>query len=155
VRKVKLPDGFRFIDLTPGDLTAVQVLLRSNDLPFEDCSDHLSSFIGIEQNNQLVAIGGFEHLGHYALLRSVAVDSRYRGLKLGSRLVNKIIDQLHGLEVESVYILTETAEHYFTPFNFHAVDRETLPAEIQSTQQCQSLCPASAIAMRLKLIRGQ
>ena len=148
---MQLPDNFKFVELTSGDLEAVQVLLRSNNLPSDDCGDHLSNFVGIEKNNRLIAIGGFEHRGQYSLLRSVAVDSRYRGLKLGASLVKKILDKLRLLEVEAVYILTETAEYYFSQFGFHRVGRDSLPSEIQSTQQCQSLCPASAVAMRLAL----
>ena len=146
-----LPDGFKFFDLTLDDLESVQLLLRSNNLPFEDCSDHLQNFMGIKRNDQLIAIGGFEHRGQYALLRSVAVDARHRGLKLGTSLVNKILVNLRFLEIESVYILTETADRYFNQFDFVAVERVKLPTEIQSTRQCQSLCPATAIAMRLVL----
>lgn len=146
-----LPDKFKFVDPGSSDLETVQAILRSNDLPFDDCGDHLSNFTGIKLKNRLIAIGGFEHRGSLALLRSVAVDSQFRGLKLGAILVDKILHKLFQLDIESVYILTETAEIYFKQFGFVRVDREMLPAEIKSTRQCQSLCPASAIAMRLVL----
>jgi N-acetylglutamate synthase-like GNAT family acetyltransferase len=148
---ITLPNDFSFIEVTSDDLERVQTLLRSNHLSFEDCGNHLSNFIGIEQEDQVIAIGGFEHVGRFALLRSVAVDSQFRGLGLGSSLIKQILGQFRLLKVEAVYILTETADQYFSQFCFEALEREKLPLEIQTTQQCQALCPASAIAMRLVL----
>jgi amino-acid N-acetyltransferase len=133
------------------DLERVQTLLRSNHLPFEDCENHLSNFIGIAQENQIIAIGGYEPVDRFVLLRSVVVDSQFRGLGLGSILIKEILGQLRLLKLEAVYILTETADQYFSQLGFKAIARDKLPLEIQTTQQCQTLCPASAIAMRLAL----
>ena len=150
-----LPDGFRLINLTSGDVKTIQALLKSNDLPSEDCGDHLSNFIGIAQgdqiNKQIIAVAGYERIAQFALLRSVAVDSQFRRQGLAASLIENRLDQLRLLKVAAVYILTETAEQYFGPLGFERVDRDRLPSEIQSTQQCQTLCPASAIAMRLVL----
>jgi amino-acid N-acetyltransferase len=126
-------------------------LLRSNNLPFEDCGNHLSNFIGISQGDKIIAIGGFEPVGRFALLRSVAVDSQFRGLGLGSSLIKQILGQLRLIKVDAVYILTETADQYFSLFGFTALERDKLPLELQTTQQCQTFCSASAIAMRLAL----
>jgi amino-acid N-acetyltransferase len=150
-RKIALPNNFSFIEVTSDDLNRVQALLRSNHLPFEDCGDHLSNFIGIVQENQIIAIGGFEHVGRFALLRSFAVDAQYRGLGLGSSLIQKILGKLTLLKMEAIYILTETGDQYFSQFGFKVVERDKLPVEIQTTQQCQALCPAFAIAIRLAL----
>jgi amino-acid N-acetyltransferase len=150
-RKIALPNNFRFIKVTSDVLNRVQALLRSNNLPFEDCGDHLSNFIGIVQEKQIIAIGGFEHVGRFALLRSVAVDAQYRGLGLGSSLIQKILGKLTLLKIEAIYILTETGDQYFSQFGFKVVERDKLPVEIQTTQQCQALCPAFAIAIRLAL----
>jgi amino-acid N-acetyltransferase len=148
---IELPKHLTFIEPTPDDLKTVQALLRSNNLPFEDCGDHLSNFIGIAHDNLVIAIGGFEHIGQYALLRSVAVDPQFRRLGLAASLIENRLSQLRLLKVKAVYILTETAEQYFSQLGFDIVDRDGLPVEIQTTQQCQSLCPASATAMRLVL----
>jgi N-acetylglutamate synthase-like GNAT family acetyltransferase len=51
------------------------------------------------------------------------------------------------LKVEVVYILTETADQYFSELGFKAIERDKLPLEIQTAQQCQTLCPVSVIAM--------
>jgi amino-acid N-acetyltransferase len=148
---ITLPNNFSFIEVTSDDLDRVQTLLRSNQLPFEDCGNHLSNFIGIAQESQIIAIGGFEPVDGFALLRSVSVDSQFRGLGLGSSLIKQILGQLRLLKLEAVYILTETADQYFSQLGFKAIERDKLPVDIQTTQQCQTLCPGSAIAMRLVL----
>ena len=148
---IPLPNNFSFIEVTSDDLDRVQTLLRSNHLPFEDCENHLSNFIGIVQENQIIAIGGFEPVDQIALLRSVAVDSQFRGLGLGSNLIKQLLRQLRLLKVEAVYILTETADQYFSQLGFKALERDKLPQKIKATEQCQTLCPTSAIAMRLAL----
>jgi N-acetylglutamate synthase-like GNAT family acetyltransferase len=51
------------------------------------------------------------------------------------------------LKFEAVYILTETADQNFSELGFKAIERDKLPLEIQTAQQCQTLCPVSVIAM--------
>ena len=146
---IPLPKNLSFIEVAFDDLDTVQALLRSNYLPFEDCGDHVSNLIGIVHKEQIIAVGGFEQVGRFALLRSVAVDSQFRGLDLARSLVEKILAQLKFFKLEAVYILTETADQYFFRLGFNAIERDKLPLEIQTTQQCQTLCSASAIAMLL------
>jgi hypothetical protein len=57
---IPFPSNFSFIEVTSDDLNKVQTLLRSNQLPFDDCENHLSNFTAIAQENQIIAIGGFE-----------------------------------------------------------------------------------------------
>jgi len=94
-------------------------------------------------------LGGYEPVDRTALLESMVVDSQFRELYLGSSLIKQILGQLRLLEVEAVYILTETADQYFLQFDFKALGYDKLPLEIKSTKQCQTFCPASAKAMRL------
>ena len=146
-----LPEHLRFIEVTSDNLTTIQALLRANQLPFEDCGDHLSNFVGIAKDDQIIATSGFEHIGQLALLRSVTVDPKFRGQGLAASLIANRLSQMRWLRVEAVYSLTETAQQYLSRFGFEIVDRDSLPPGIQTTQQCQSLCPASATAMRLML----
>jgi N-acetylglutamate synthase-like GNAT family acetyltransferase len=66
-------------------------------------------------------------------------------------LIKQILGQLRLSKVEAVYILTETADQYFFQFGFKALERDKLPLQIKVTQQCKTLCSASAVAMRLAL----
>jgi amino-acid N-acetyltransferase len=49
--------------------------------------------------------------------------------------------------MNALYLLTQTAEHYFPRFGFERVARESVPAEIAETLEFKSACPASAVAM--------
>ena len=107
--------------------------------------------VEITSGNDLIAIGALQIKGLIALLRSVAVLERNRGMGLAVRMTRHLLEVARTNGVRDIYLLTESAEHYFTRFGFQAVERNSLPAYVQSTRQFESLCPASAQAMRLIL----
>ena len=146
-----LPGYHHIIDLNVSHLPTIEALLRSCDLPFEDCAEHLENFTGIIIGDKLVAIGALQITGSTALLRSIVVDSKNRGAGLAAEMTRHLLDTARDRSVRRLYLLTETAQAYFTRFGFYAVERDTLPQGIQNTRQFQSLCPASAQAMRLDL----
>ena len=53
--------------------------------------------------------------------------------------------------VREVYLLTTTAEKYFPRYGFEVIERAAVPAEVHESSEFASVCPASAVAMRLKL----
>lgn len=139
------------IRLKASHLSAIEALLQKCDLPFEDCKEQLDNFYGINSGNDLIAIGALQIEGPVALLRSVAVLEGHRGMGLAVRMTQHLLEVSRTNRVRDIYLLTESAEHYFTRFGFQAVERNLVPAYVQSTRQFESLCPASAQAMRLKL----
>ena len=139
------------ISLDASHLLAIEALLKNCDLPFEDCEEHLNNFIGMISDDRLIAIGALQLDGPIALLRSIVVDPEYRSAGLASDMTRHLLNTAKGKGVKEFYLLTETAEQYFTRFGFRAVDRDSLPKSIQETRQFNSLCPASAQAMRLEL----
>ena len=144
-------EGLSFISLTTEHLAAAKGLLQGNDLPFDDCDLHIENFIGVFDQQSLVGMGGIEVHGDLGLLRSVAIDETARGQGLGSAIVNYLHEQARSKGLRYLYLLTETAEAYFLAKGYEYQAREDLPAEIKSTEQFQSLCPASAQAMRFRL----
>ena len=111
----------------------------------------MNSFIGIINDDKLIAIGALQLDGPIALLRSIAVDPEYRSAGLAADMTRHLLRTAKQEGVKDLYLLTETAEQYFSRFGFHAVGRDTLPYGIRKTRQFESLCPASAQAMRLEL----
>ncbi len=87
-----------------------------------------------------------------ALLRSVAVDEGERGGGLGRLLTERAIGEADARELAAVYLLTTTAEEYFTRFGFAVVAREQVPDSLRASVEFQSACPASATVMR-KILR--
>jgi amino-acid N-acetyltransferase len=87
-----------------------------------------------------------------ALLRSVAVDPAERGSGLGRLLNERAIGEADARELAAVYLLTTTAEEYFTRFGFAVVAREQVPDSLRASVEFQSACPATATVMR-KVLR--
>jgi amino-acid N-acetyltransferase len=133
------------------DLARLENLLRSNQLPTEDCAEHTHNFCGIFDEDDLVAAGGLEPAANYALLRSVVVQERYRDRGLARAMSEFLINQAHSEGRKAVYLLTETAERYFEKLGFSRVDRAEVPLEIMQTRQFTSLCPDTASCMVMTL----
>ena len=146
-----LPGDSRIIRLNASHLQAIESLRKSCSVPFEECAEHLENFIGIIRGDKLIAIGALQIEGSTALLRSIVVYSEMKGEGLAAEITRYLLNIARDQGVRELYLLTETAESYFTRFGFCTVDRGTVPVEIQSTQQFGSLCPSSAQTMRLDL----
>ncbi len=141
----------KIFDLQEVDLPLAKRLLQSNGLPFEDCYEHIGSFIGFFYEAELIAIGGIEILGNIGLLRSIAVQANRRGQGIGLSIVQALQQRATQLGIETLYLLTESAADYFHSQGYQFIDREKLPAGIKQTKQFQSLCPSSAQAMFIRL----
>ena len=130
------------------DETAVRKLLSANSLHHEDIStDQLRHFRLVWDGSRLVAVVGLEIKRPSALLRSLAVDADYRSQKIASRLVGEIEEYAGSLKVETLYLLTMTAEMFFQKCGYRRTDRDSAPTGIQETSEFQNLCPASATCM--------
>jgi len=139
------------VPLKRSHISDIEALLECCDLPFTDCGEHIQNFSGVIKSDNLIAIGALQYEDSVALLRSIAVHPDYRGQGLASEMTRHLIEQARSREVRQLYILTETAESYFSRFGFYPISRQVAPASIQATQQFESLCPSNAQAMRLDL----
>ena len=139
------------VSLSRSHVADIEALLQLCDLPFKDCKLQVDNFVGIIVAGNLIATGALQYEGSVALLRSIAVHPNSRGRGLAGTMTRYLLEQARAREVKQLYILTETAETYFSRFAFYPIPREAAPASIQATQQFESLCPASAQAMRLDL----
>jgi amino-acid N-acetyltransferase len=135
----------------PEDLPQVLALLRQSDLPIDGIDRNLSHFILAESQGKLVGVIGLELYGSSALLRSAAVAEKWKGSGVGRELVMRALELARERGIEEVYLLTTTAEKYFTRFGFVRIGREDLAAGVQSSEEFRSACPSSAAVMRRKL----
>lgn len=137
------------------DWSQIEALLKRSNLPTDGLRDHLRTTLVAKHNDQVVGSAALEMYGSYALLRSVAVAPEQRGHGLGHQLTTAALDlaQRHG--ATQVYLLTETAAHFFPRFGFTPVERAAVPASIQQSIEFTSACPASALVMMTALNRQQ
>lgn len=137
------------VELPRAKLAVVQELLRANSLPDDDCGDPALYFCAIFDGDDLVAAGGLEPASSSALLRSIVVSPDYRASGLARRIVDHLLARAAQQGRLEVYLLTETAEHYFSRLGFQPVDRSDVPDGVANTRQFSTLCPQSACCMRL------
>lgn len=136
------------------DWPAIRLLLSSQGLPLEGAYAHLQHFQINLFNDELIACGGLEVYGQDALLRSIAVKPAAQGQGCGQQLVTHLIEAARATGIKRLYLLTTNARQYFQQFGFRDIPASKLPVGLQASSQLQGACPASAIAMQLKLVRA-
>lgn len=130
------------------DEIALSILLQTSELSTEDVTPEiLEHFLMAHAGNALVGAVGLEAYGEMGLLRSLAVDEPQRGTGLGKRLVAAMEEHARDQGVRELYLLTTTAEDFFTNLGYRKLPREQAPAAIAGTEQFSSLCPSSSCFM--------
>ena len=131
----------------PGE---VKALLAACGLPTADLRDD-GVFLVARDKGQLCGVAGLEPLGASALLRSVAVDPKWRRKGVAHALCDAIVRQARELGARRLYLLTTDADRYFSALGFTKTERDTLPPEVRATTQFRETCPQTAIAMSREL----
>jgi amino-acid N-acetyltransferase len=133
---------------SPMDEPWIRQLLTISGLPHEDITpEHLRHFRAISEKGQMIGVVGLEVFGRLALLRSLAVDPRFRKRGLGSQLTKQAEEYAASLKIERLYLLTLTAESFFLKQGYQKIERNSAPAEIQQTAEFKGLCPAGSVCM--------
>ncbi len=128
--------------------TKVIELLSICNLPSSDIEDnHLDTFLGCGDENNIEGIVGLEVHDSYGLLRSLAVSPEARKLGYGEALVSRIEDLAKSKGLIGIFLLTETAEEYFSKRGYRQIDRESVPRPIKNTTEFSSICPDNASVM--------
>ena len=133
------------------DVSHLTDFLRANSLPTVGLRDwHENFFIALDDEGSWVGVAGYEVYNESALLRSVAVDKRSRGLGHGRALVEAILADARKRSIHTVYLLTETAEPYFRRLGFDSVDRDQIDLAVRKSEEWTECC-RTVQAMRKKL----
>lgn len=146
-----MEDTFEITPMAAADVPAVSDLLVSNELPPDGMDAPGVTAVVARQNKDIVGCAALELYEDAALLRSVAVrgDARDRGL--GRRLVHEMLDRARTAGIPYAYLLTLTAETWFPRFGFEVIDRLEAPESVRGTAEFTTLCPDTAVLMRLRL----
>ncbi|MCF0072829.1 arsenic resistance N-acetyltransferase ArsN2 [Dyadobacter sp. CY261] len=135
----------------PEEKELVISLLKEADLLTEDLPNGLPDFLLAKEGGVLVGVAGLELLGSLGLLRSVAVSPSHQGQGIAGQMVEQLLVNADQQGLQAVYLITNTAVHYFDRYGFMPVDREQVPEAIQQTRQFSGLCPSSAVVMKRNL----
>ena len=140
---------------TTSDEIELKQFLKANDLLYQDIKPlDLKHFLLARDGTDVVGMVGLEIQANNALLRSLAVKQGYRKKGLATLLVEKIEAYALNRNIDSLYLLTVTAEDFFKKCDFRPAMRQTAPAEIQRTAEFKDLCPASAVFMVKDIASG-
>ena len=130
----------------------VKALLASVELPIEDIStEHMEHYFGAWTNSTLEGVVGVELHGSVALLRSLAVVSSKRRAGLGARLLVEVEQYAAEKGIQSIFLLTTTAEAYFTKRGYSALSRTAAPDAIRNTTEFAKICPLDSTLMVKRL----
>lgn len=135
------------ISRKPSDI-AVKELLASAQLPIVDITpNHMEYFFGAWSGSKLDGAVGLEPCGTVALLRSLVVAASRRGSGLGSMLLVQAEQYAAERKIESLFLLTTTAESFFEKHGYSTISRERVPEAIRNTEEFMSICPANSVLM--------
>ncbi|HWA87307.1 MAG TPA: arsenic resistance N-acetyltransferase ArsN2 [Opitutus sp.] len=131
----------------PEDAPAIAALLRSENLPAGDFAEHLAHFLVGRSGDEVVAAVGAEIYGDDALLRSLVVAPTWRDGGVGGEMLRQLEARAEQWGVRRWWLLTTTAEAFFTNRGFRVTARSKVPAAIAATGEFRELCPATAVCL--------
>jgi amino-acid N-acetyltransferase len=134
------------------DLEAVAHLLTAAHLPADGLEEQFGPAYAVaEADGTIVGAEGIERYGDAGLLRSAVVRDDWRGRGVGDLLTRDRLAWAERAGLQELWLLTTTAADYFPRFGFARADRAAAPDAVQASREFAEACPASAVAMRLRL----
>ncbi len=141
-----------FSGVRPAEEEAVKALIAAGGLHSDDLtSEKLRHFVVARKGDALVGVVGLELFPPHGLLRSLAVAEAHRGQGIAAQLVEAAERYARSAAVESLCLLTLTAEGLFRKCAYRKIRRASAPAPLQGTVEFKSLCPDAAICMQKQI----
>jgi amino-acid N-acetyltransferase len=133
-------------------LGSAVALLKEAQLPTEDLTPaHVEHFFFVGPAQAPTGLVGLELFGDVALLRSLVVAREHRGKGDGAALVDHAERYARAHGVRAIYLLTTTADSFFSKLGYRSAAREAAPAAIRATREFAGICPASSAFMTRQL----
>lgn len=126
-------------------------LLQSQNLPSQDLPADLSDFYVALEEEKVIGLIGLERYDQYGLLRSMVVHPDHRNKQLAGTLVTMLEKDAHALGIKTLYLLTETADKYFSKKGYQTITRNEVPDVLKQSSEFSHVCPVSATVMKKKL----
>jgi len=141
----------QIIKVTEHSRNEIINLLRTNNLPSEDLPDALNEFYAALDEGKLIGLVGMERYSRFGLLRSMVVHPNYRNRQIAAKLVQLLEQAAAGSGITTMYLLTQTAENYFSKRGYQVITRDTVPQALFQSSEFSHVCPESATVMKKDL----
>ena len=136
------------------DRPAIEALLEASGLPIDGFELALGTAVVAREEGRIVGCAAVEPYGSVGLLRSVCVALPFRGLGLGSRLVDRAEAVAAARGIAELFLLTETAAAWFARRGYEPGAREAAPAALLGSPEFTGACPVGAALLRKHLDRA-
>lgn len=141
--------------IRPGEAGQIIALLAACGLVTDDLSPAmLKNFLVARSGGDICGVVGLEIRGGDALLRSLGVAKTHRTRGIGRKLVQSAERYARSRHVQTLYLLTLTAQGFFEKAGYSVIERASAPQAMQATGEFKCLCPDAAVCMRKDLGHG-
>jgi len=130
-----------------GDFDAIKRLLQASLLPSRDVGEGRQRFIVASEAGRIIGCAGLQVAGEVGLVRSMAVHWTRRNAGLGSRLHERLLLEAVLAGVRTLYVVTTTAEDFFSRHGFVKVAAAAVPAELQASEEFTAFVPGGSSVM--------
>jgi N-acetylglutamate synthase-like GNAT family acetyltransferase len=138
-RPLAAPVDVRYRRGAGDDVARITELMVVNDLPAMFIDEFLEGFCVAEAEGDVIGCGGAEMYDDSAVLRSIAVDERARGLGVGRRIAELLVDDARMSGAHDVYLFTEQAAPFWRHIGFVDVPFEEWKAAPRTCWQYRFL----------------
>lgn len=126
VRKARLEDVEQIYELIDHYAQQGIMLPRSREL----LSRIIDTFVVAEEDGVIVGVGSLCKLGDDLVeIRSLGIAEEYKGRGIGTKLVEKLLEEAHRLKMRHVMALTYEVP-FFERNGFRVVDKEIFPEKV-------------------------
>ena len=132
---------------------SIIALLQSEKLPADDLPATLGNFFVALYEGNVIGVIGMEPYGPYALLRSMIVSREHRNKNIAAALIKQLENHCELQQINTIYLLTETAPDYFFRKGYRKMTREEVPDAVKASSEFSHVCPVSAIVMKKELYK--
>ena len=135
-----------------GDFLQIVAILQEVGLLTDGLSPGMPDLYVADVGGAIVGCAALESNGSTGLLRSVGVLPTGQGAGIGGRLIEAVHARVMDLGLESIYLLTTTADEYFLKFGYEPSAEEDLPRVVTGSAEYLT-CSASGAATMRKIIK--
>ncbi len=100
------------------DIPEFARLIIAGELPPLFIDDFVEGFVAVEHEGTIVGCGGLEIYETSGVIRSVVVDERARGQKIGERMAELLLAEARSAGLTDAYLFTMHAHNFWLRFGF-------------------------------------